>query len=219
MPNDLLPTYANANHGRETGPGRSWFGRLGRLYGISTWDERTRLDWLATKLYGGIVVSARTLIVLLAAGILLLQFVLAAWPWWATPVGRRVRPPFRRSRVRARGLHLVRGRHDVGPLPLLVGTFLPRRPVRHVRGDIQHGDETDCPGFRSSGRLSTSISSSPRRRRRSNCSPYDCSPIGATSSTPSSTVPSTARWPDWGSQLSRTPSTSAKACSRHRTPI
>ncbi|MFH5797390.1 PrsW family intramembrane metalloprotease [Haladaptatus sp. CMAA 1911] len=94
------------------------------LYGISTWEERTRLDWFATKLYGALVVSARTLIILLAAGILLLQFVFGGLavlsdPWVGAFVLLSVVPAF--------ALAAYIWHADVTmsePLPLLVGTFL-----------------------------------------------------------------------------------------------
>ncbi|WP_231184905.1 PrsW family intramembrane metalloprotease [Haladaptatus sp. DYF46] len=94
------------------------------LYGISTWEERTRLDWFATKLYGALVVSARTLIILLAAGILLLQFVFGGLavlsdPWVGAFVLLSVVPAF--------ALAAYIWYADVTmsePLPLLVGTFL-----------------------------------------------------------------------------------------------
>ncbi|WP_423743330.1 PrsW family intramembrane metalloprotease (plasmid) [Haladaptatus sp. SPP-AMP-3] len=95
------------------------------LYGISTWEERTRLDWFATKVYGALVVSTRALVILLAAAILLVQFVfggLAALgnnPWVGVFVLLSVVPAF--------ALAAYIWHADVAmsePLPLLVGTFL-----------------------------------------------------------------------------------------------
>lgn len=94
------------------------------LYGISTWEERTRLDWFATKLYGAIVVSARTLIILLAAAILLLQFVFGGLavlsdPWVGAFVLLSVVPAF------AFAAYIWYADVTMSePLPLLVGTFL-----------------------------------------------------------------------------------------------
>ncbi|GKZ14302.1 PrsW family intramembrane metalloprotease [Haladaptatus sp. T7] len=94
------------------------------LYGISTWEERTRLDWFATKLYGALVVSTRALIVLLAAAILLVQFVFGGLAVLSDPeVGAFVLL----SVVPAFALAAYIWYADVTmsePLPLLVGTFL-----------------------------------------------------------------------------------------------
>nr|WP_266075079.1 PrsW family intramembrane metalloprotease [Haladaptatus caseinilyticus] len=94
------------------------------LYDIATWDERSRLDRFATKLYGTIVVSARAFIILLAVAILLLQFALGglaalADPWIGLFVVLSVVPAF--------ALAAYIWYADVTmsePLPLLVGTFL-----------------------------------------------------------------------------------------------
>ncbi|WP_435151447.1 PrsW family intramembrane metalloprotease [Haladaptatus sp. DFWS20] len=94
------------------------------LYDIATWEERSRLDWFATKLYGTIVVSARTFIILLAVAILLLQFALGglaalANPWIGLFALLSVVPAF--------ALAAYIWYADVTmsePLPLLVGTFL-----------------------------------------------------------------------------------------------
>jgi RsiW-degrading membrane proteinase PrsW (M82 family) len=94
------------------------------LYGISTWEERTRLDWFATKLYGALVVSTRILVVLLAAAILLVQFIFGGLavlsdPWVGAFVLLSVVPAF--------ALATYIWYADVTmsePLPLLVGTFL-----------------------------------------------------------------------------------------------
>ncbi len=94
------------------------------LYDIATWDERSRLDWFATKLYGTIVVSARAFIILLAVAILVLQFALGGLAAITDPlVGLFVLL----SVVPAFGLAAYIWYADVTmsePLPLLVGTFL-----------------------------------------------------------------------------------------------
>ncbi|WP_458186870.1 PrsW family intramembrane metalloprotease [Haladaptatus sp. NG-WS-4] len=94
------------------------------LYGISTWEERTRLDWFARKLYGTIVATARVVVILLALAILLVQFALgglaaATDPWVGTFILLSVVPAF--------ALAAYIWYADVTmsePLPLLVGTFL-----------------------------------------------------------------------------------------------
>ncbi|WP_049971726.1 PrsW family intramembrane metalloprotease [Haladaptatus cibarius] len=97
------------------------------LYDIATWEERSRLDWFATKFYGLLVASARAFIILLAIAILLVQFALGGLaaitdpsnPWVAVFVLLSVVPAF--------ALAAYIWHADVTmsePLPLLVGTFL-----------------------------------------------------------------------------------------------
>ncbi|MCO8246962.1 MULTISPECIES: PrsW family glutamic-type intramembrane protease [unclassified Haladaptatus] len=94
------------------------------LYGISTWEERTRLDWFATKVYGGLSIVARASVILLAAAILLLQVVFGGLavvgnnPWVGVFIFLSVVPAF--------ALAAYIWYADVTmsePLPLLVGTF------------------------------------------------------------------------------------------------
>ena len=95
------------------------------LYGISTWEERTRLDWFATKVYGALAISARALVILLAAAILLLQVVFGGLavvgnhPWVGVFVFLSVIPAF------ALAAYIWYADATMSePLPLLVGTFL-----------------------------------------------------------------------------------------------
>ncbi|WP_458207015.1 PrsW family intramembrane metalloprotease [Haladaptatus sp. NG-SE-30] len=94
------------------------------LYGISTWEQRSRLDWLATKLYGVVVGTARAFIILLAFAILLVQFALGGLaaitdPWVGTFILLSVVPAFA---LAAYIWHVDVTMSE--PLPLLVGTFL-----------------------------------------------------------------------------------------------
>ena len=94
------------------------------LYDVSTWEERSRLDWFSTRLYGGIVTATRVVVVLLAAAILVAQFALGGLAAITDPpVGAFVLL----SVVPAAGLAAYIWYADVTsgePLHLLVGTFL-----------------------------------------------------------------------------------------------
>jgi RsiW-degrading membrane proteinase PrsW (M82 family) len=96
------------------------------LYDISTWEPRTRLDWLATRVYNGVVAVTRAVFILLALLIVLAQFLLggigatlADQPAAVGLVALSVIPAF--------GLVWYVYRVDVTggePLELLVGTFV-----------------------------------------------------------------------------------------------
>lgn len=95
------------------------------LYGVSTWEQRTRLDWFSSKLYGGIVATARVVVILLALAILLVQFALGGLaaitndPWVGTFVVLSIIPAF------AFTIYIWRADVTMSePLPTLVVTFL-----------------------------------------------------------------------------------------------
>ncbi|WP_227355643.1 PrsW family intramembrane metalloprotease [Haladaptatus salinisoli] len=94
------------------------------LYGVSTWERRTRLDRFSSKLYGGIVVTARALVVLLALAILLVQFALGGLAaitesWVGMFVILSIVPAF------AFAIYIWRADVTMSePLPTLVVTFL-----------------------------------------------------------------------------------------------
>jgi protease PrsW len=94
------------------------------LYGVSTWEQRTRLDWFSSKLYSGIVATARVVVILLALAILLVQFALGGLaaitdPWVGTFILLSIVPAF------AFAIYIWRADVTMSePLPTLVATFL-----------------------------------------------------------------------------------------------
>ena len=94
------------------------------LYGISTWEQRSRLDWVATKLYGTIVATGRAVVILLALAILLVQVALGGLaaltnPWIGLFALLSIVPAF------AFAVYLWYADVTMSePLPVLVGTFL-----------------------------------------------------------------------------------------------
>lgn len=94
------------------------------LYGISTWEPRTRLDWFAMKLHGAIVSTGRAVVILLALAILLIQIALGGLaaltnPWIGLFAILSIVPAF------AFAVYLWYADVTMSePLPILVGTFL-----------------------------------------------------------------------------------------------
>jgi len=94
------------------------------LYGVSTWEERSRFDWFAARVYGGIVTATRVVVVLLAAVILVAQFALGGLaaltdPWVGVFVLLSVVP------ATALAAYIWYADVTTGePLKLLVGTFM-----------------------------------------------------------------------------------------------
>src|SRR6056297_1114497 len=94
------------------------------LYGVSTWEERSRFDWFAARVYGGIVTATRVVVVLLAAVILVAQFALGGLavltdPWVGAFVLLSVVP------ATALAAYIWYADVTTGePLKLLVGTFM-----------------------------------------------------------------------------------------------
>jgi RsiW-degrading membrane proteinase PrsW (M82 family) len=94
------------------------------LYEVSTWEQRSRFDRAAARIYGGLVRAGRTVVVLLALLILVAQFALGGLaaitdPWIGTFVLLSIVPAF--------GFAAYIWYADVTssePLSLLVGTFL-----------------------------------------------------------------------------------------------
>ena len=94
------------------------------LYDVSTWERRTRFDWLSAVTYRGLVVSARVLVVLLALIILVAQFALIGLSMVHNPLIGALSVL---SVIPAFGLTGYIWYSDVTtrePLHLLVGTFL-----------------------------------------------------------------------------------------------
>ncbi|WP_231188959.1 PrsW family glutamic-type intramembrane protease [Haladaptatus sp. DYF46] len=94
------------------------------LYGISTWEQRSRLDRVATKLHGAIVTTGRAIVILLALAILFVQIALGGLaaltnPWIGLFALLSIVPAF------AFAVYLWYADVTMSePLPILVGTFL-----------------------------------------------------------------------------------------------
>ncbi|MFB6173351.1 MAG: PrsW family intramembrane metalloprotease [Halobacteriales archaeon] len=94
------------------------------LYDVATWEPRSRLDRLAIRVYGGLVRTVRTAVILLALVIMVVQFVFSGLAAIANPaIGAFILL----SVVPALAITLYVWRSDVmerEPLKLLVVTFL-----------------------------------------------------------------------------------------------